>query len=216
MEPFGTAKTATVGALGFDCDVPLSPTDVMAFANAGFTWCARYLSRGEESARDLQAVEVRAIHTVGMAVALVQHVAPAGWTASPGLGSVLGQEAAHNAAGIGCPPGVVLWLDLEGVSSSCPASAVVGFCNAWTTAAEGAGYGTGLYVGANCGLTGSQLYRDLSVRAYWRSLSRSAPVVERRGFQIVQSFGGVLNDVSYDRDVMARDALGGVPTWWAP
>lgn len=216
MEAFGTAKTATVGALGFDCDVVLTPVEAMAFAEAKFTWVARYLSRGSEATHDLQAVEVRAIHTVGMAVAPVQHVAPAGWTASPGLGLVLGQEAAHNAAGIGCPPTVTLWLDLEGVAPSCPASAVIGFCNAWTTAVEGAGYGSGLYVGANCGLTGSQLYRDLSVRAYWRSLSRSAPVVERRGFQIVQSFGGILAGVSYDRDVVARDALGDVPIMWGP
>lgn len=216
MEPFGAARTATDRASGFDCDTALTAVTAMQFAAAGFTWAARYLSRGEEIASDLEAIEVRALHTCGISVVPVQHVAVPPWEASVDLGQVLGAEAKDNAALIGCPSGVTLWLDLEGVAPSCPASAIVGFCNAWTAAVEAGGYTSGLYVGIGCGLTSSQLYRDLAVTRYWKSLSRSAPTVDVRGFQIVQTAGSILADIGYDRDVVGKDALGDLPTWWAP
>lgn len=214
MEPFGSARAATDGALGFDCDAPLTAVQMMAFASAGYHWVARYLSRGEEAASDLAAVEVHGIHAVGMAVVPVQHVAVAGWYASAALGRTLGEWARQNAASIGCPAGVTLWLDLEGVAFRCPASDIIAFCNAWTAEVQPGGYGTGLYVGASCGLTSAQLYHALSVRRYWRSLSRSSPDVDVRGFQISQSAGGTLSGVVFDRDVVSKDAFGDLPIWW--
>jgi hypothetical protein len=216
MTPFGAARTAIDKSLGFDCDQPLTAVSAMEFAAVGFTWAGRYLSRGEETSADLEAIEVRALHTCGISVVPVQHVAVPPWEASVDLGQVLGAEAKDNAALIGCPSGVTLWLDLEGVAPSCPASAIVGFCNAWTAQVEDAGYSAGLYVGVGCGLNGSQLYRDLAVAKYWRSLSGSAPSVDVRGFQIVQTAGSILAEIGYDRDVIVKDALGGLPVWWAP
>ena len=214
MDPFGTAQTATAGALGFDCDVPLTSPEIMSFAAAGFTWAARYLSRGEEASHDLQAVEVHALHTSGLSVVSVQHVAAPGWVASVALGHTLGREAASNASQIGCPLGVTLWLDLEGVTPGF--KEIVGFCNAWSAEVTAGGFSDGLYVGANCGLNSSQLYRMLTVSRYWRSLSRTAPSVDVRGFQIVQSLGAMIDDVQYDKDYIKKDNLNGLPIWWAP
>jgi hypothetical protein len=216
MEPFGAARTAIDKSIGFDCDIVLTAVSAMEFAAAGFTWAGRYLSRGEETSSDLEAIEVQALHTCGISVIPVQHVAVPPWEASVDLGQVLGAEAKDNAALIGCPAGVTLWLDLEGLAPSCPASAIIGFCNAWTAQVEAAGYSAGLYVGIGCGLTSSQLYRDLAVTRYWKSLSPSAPTVDVRGFQIVQSAGSILAEIGYDRDVIVKDALGDLPAVWAP
>ena len=216
MTPFGTARTAIDKSVGFDTDTALTAVSAMEFAAAGFTFACRYLSRGEEAAADLEAIEVRAIHETGLAVVPIQHVHTAPWMASGDLGLVLGQEAAQNASDIGCPAGVALWLDLEGIASACPASSVVAFCNAWDQEVRSGGFDSGLYVGAACGLTSSQLYRDLTVSKYWRSLSRSAPVVDVRGFQVIQSFGGTLGGVSYDRNAVAKDNMGDLFEWWAP
>lgn len=216
MEPFGTARTATDKAIGFDTDAALTAVSAMAFAAAGFTFAARYLSRGEESARDLQALEVRALHACGIALVPVQHVAPPFWHPSPALGEVLGREAAENAAEIGCPQGATIWVDLEGVASDCTAVDIAGFCNHWTAAVRKAAYDAGVYVGVPSGLNSSQLYRLLSVQKYWRSLSGSTPAVDVRGYQIFQSFGGTLAGIDYDKDVIKKDALGGLPVWWAP
>lgn len=216
MTSFGTAAPATERALGFDCNVPLTSAQIAAFATAGFTWVARYLSRGEEASHDLQPAEVMALHAHHLAVVPVQHVAVPPWSPSEALGRVLGEEAAHNASGIGCPPGVVLWLDLEGVSVRSEPHDVIAFCNIWVSEVMAAGFDAGLYVGAGCGLTSSQLYRSLTVRRYWKSLSRSSPAVDVRGFQIVQSFGATLAGVEYDRDVIVKDHLSDLPVWWAP
>jgi hypothetical protein len=215
MEPFGTARLATEGAVGFDCAATLHGGAIAAFAAAGFSFACRYVSRGEETAADLQASEVAALHAHGLAVVVVQHVARPPWTPSADLGLTLGHEAAADAAGIGCPAGVVLWLDLEGVGPGVKASATIGFCNSWFAQVEAAGYGAGLYVGVPCGLTSSELYRDLTVTKYWRSLSRSTPPVDVRGSMIQQSLGSVLSGVPYDRDHITKDRLGDLFNWWA-
>lgn len=215
MEPFGTARLATEGAVGFDCAATLHSGAIAAFAAAGFTFACRYVSRGEESSRDLQASEVAALHAHGLAVVVVQHVAVAPWTPSADLGLTLGHEAAADAVGIGCPAGVVLWADLEGVAASVKPSEILGFCNSWCSAVEAKGYESGIYVGANCGLNATELYRLLTVRRYWKSLSRAAPSVDVRGFQIIQKFGGTLAGIDYDRDTIAKDGLGSLPVWWA-
>jgi hypothetical protein len=215
MDPFGTAQPAIDTAVGFDCDTPLTAVQCKAFAVARFQFAARYLSRGEEVSTDLQRAEVEAIHQAGLALVPVQHVAVAPWMPSAGLGSVLGKEAAADAEFIGCPTGVVLWLDLEGVVLGAPAAEVIAFCNNWDAEVRSAGYISGVYVGASSGLSASQLYRDLRTSHYWRSLSGSAPDVDVRGFQVNQSFGGTLAGVEYDRDVVYRDRLGDLPVWWA-
>jgi hypothetical protein len=215
MQAFGFAREAVDGALGFDTAAHLSAAQAKAFAAAGFTWAARYISRGEESARDLQPAEVHALFDAGLALVVVQHVALSPWHPSEDLGRVLGDEARQDARTIGCPSGVALWLDLEGVAASCPTAEVVAFCNAWSAEVALGDYPAGVYVGANCGINGTDLYRKLSLKRYWRSMSRSSPIVDVRGFQIVQSFGSSLDGIEYDRDVIRRDALGDLPVWWA-
>lgn len=215
MEPFGTVRLATEGAVGFDCAATLHSGAIAAFAAAGFTFACRYISRGEETAADLQASEVAALHAHGLAVVVVQHVARPPWTPTTDLGLTLGHEAAADAAGIGCPVDVVLWLDLEGVGPGVKAPSTISFCNAWSDQVAAGGYGAGVYVGAACGLTSAQLYHDLKMTHYWRSLSKSSPLVDVRGFSLVQSFGSVLSGVAYDRDIVVKDKQGDLFTWWS-
>ena len=72
---------------------------------------------------------------------------------------------------------------------------------------------TGLYVGANCGLDGQQLY-DLPFQHYWHSES-TVPAIPGRGYQMMQKpQSGTVNGLSIDVDTTMVDELGGVPQWW--
>ena len=74
------------------------------------------------------------------------------------VGGSYGQAAALNAAAIGLPMGVSLWLDLEGVASYATAANTIAYVNAWAGEVAAAGFVPGLYVGANQPLTGDELY----------------------------------------------------------
>ena len=209
---------APPGAPGFDADTVLTAQTAAAFAANGFAFAIRYLSRSTpEAAGDLSATETAAILGAGLALMAVQHVAPQGWVPSLSLGRANGTAAAANAKQVGLPPGMCLWLDLEGVAASTPATAVIAYCNRWFRAVSDAGYLPGLYVGASCGLTSEQLGRDLTCRYYWQSGS-TVPDVAGAGYCMVQtiSTGFDIAGVAYDRDMVQADARGATPIWAAP
>lgn len=184
---------------------------------AGFTFAIRYLSRGTpEEEGDLDAQEVSDILGAGLALMAVQHVQNAGWVPSQELGAQYGQAAATNAQAAGLAPGVTLWLDLEGVASDTPADTIGQYCNAWFQAVSAGGYRPGLYVGADCGLTGDQL-GALQCDGFWRSGS-TVPEVEPAGYCLVQTIddGFAVDGVAYDRDVVQADNGGGTPVWMVP
>jgi len=168
---------------------------------------------------DLSKSEAEAILGAGLALMAVQHVDGAGWLPSRALGRRHGQAAMGNARAVGLPVGVCLWLDLEGVASGTPASDVTDYCDAWREQVTVADYyRAGLYVGATCGLTGSQL-DDLKFPYYWRSGS-TVPTVTP-GYCMVQSIsdGSTLEGVAYDGDTTASgggSAPVAMPFWLAP
>ena len=137
-----------------------------------------------------------------------------GWTPSTSLGTEYGTNAAANAASIGLKQGMNIWCDLEGIASNTSSSVVIDYCQAWYSAVHASGYIPGLYVGANCILTGEQLY-DLSFQHYWKSLS-DVPMVSTRGYQLVQSDGGTVNGIAIDIDVTQADNEGGSVLWLFP
>ena len=211
----GSVQPAPAGTVGFDADTVLTALSAQNFAAAGFSFAIRYLSLGSfADAGDLGSGEAETILQAGLALMAVQHVPEFGWTPSLGLGGEFGRNAAIHADAIGFPPGVNLWLDLEGVRFGTPPSDVIEHCNAWFAAVAAAGYVPGLYVGANAILNGEQLYEDLNTDHYWQSGS-DVPAVAVRGYCMVQSISDRydLEGVPYDRDRIQADNRGNTPLW---
>lgn len=209
----GSVQAAAPGLKGFDADSVISLQTAQQFVAEGYSFCARYLSRGLGQAQgDLSASEAANILNGGLALVAVQHVSAAGWVPSASVGGEYGSNAASNAASIGLPVGMNLWCDLEGIAGGTNAADVIDYCQAWYSAVHNAGYVPGLYVGANCILSGEQLYSNLSFQHYWKSLS-NVPTVANRGFQLVQHAGSTVNGIGIDIDFTQNDNMGGAVLW---
>jgi Domain of unknown function (DUF1906) len=209
----GTVEAGPSGSKGFDCDFTLTAQDVANYKAQGYIFCVRYLSRTTpvEQSGDLSNAEAQTILAGGLALMAVQHVAAPPWTPSQQLGTQYGNNAASCAKEVGLPPGMNIWLDLEGVQSGTSAGTVTDYCNAWFAAVSAAGYVPGLYVGASAILNSTQLYEDLTVEHYWQSGS-TTPEVAVRGYQMIQTIPG--GDI--DIDTTQTDNLGGTVLWLAP
>lgn len=153
------------------------------------------------------------ILSAGLALMAVQHVAPAGWVPSAELGIEQGHWAAANAASVGIPAGVNVWLDLEGVADGIAPEAVMAYCDCWYAAVSRAGYLPGLYVGAEAGLDGDQLSAT-RFDYFWES--GSTVPTPAQGYCLVQTIGGAMLDgISYDSDLVPSSAEN-PPLWLAP
>jgi hypothetical protein len=208
---------ATPGAQGFDSDTIIGPNLAPVLAGTGFQFAIRYLSRiTPQNNGDLSAAEISAITGAGLALMAVQHVARPGWAPTIALGGAYGYVAATNAAAIGLPPGMTLWLDLEGVAPYASRADTIAYCNTWAGAVAAAGYDPGVYVGANQPLTGDDLYWRLRLARYWKSASR-VPDIPYRGYCMAQSLApSPVDGIDLDRNVIMADAFGGLPSWLAP
>ena len=215
MSLFGTVVSASPGLQGFDANTQLSSASARGLRDAGFRFCLRYLTRDRgQQPHDLSADEANHILDAGLALMAVQHVEGEGWHPTAALGATYGANAAANAQQVGLPPGVNLWLDLEGVASGTNPAVVIDYCNAWFGAVTAAGYVSGVYVGANAILSGDDLYWRLRTQHYWKSGS-TVPDISHRGYQLVQRIvaGDAVAGVAIDRNVTKTDALGGTVQW---
>lgn len=212
----GSVKAAAPGLKGFDTNTILTAAKAQQFKAAGYQYCIRYLSRNDhQGSNDLSFTEASAILNAGLALMAVQHVQASPWASPPSasLGTTYGTNAAANAASVGIPSGVNIWCDLEGITNPGIAAAdVIAYCQAWFTAVKAAGYVPGLYVGANCILTGQQLYSNLSYQHYWKSLSK-VPDVATRGYQMVQGPETTDQGLGIDVNITQNDHLGGTVLW---
>ncbi len=212
----GTVQSAAPGLKGFDTNTIVTAQVAQQFKAQGYSFCARYLSRStSQGSNDLSNAETANILNAGLALIAVQHVAAEGWVPSASLGTTNGTNAANNAASVGLPKGMNIWCDLEGVATGTASSVVIDYCQAWYTAVAAAGYVPGLYVGANCILTGQQLYSNLSYQHYWKSLS-NVPMVATRGYQLIQGAETTVNGIGIDSDTTQNDNLGGAVLWLSP
>lgn len=212
----GKVVRSAAGIHGFDANTVLTSTTAASFAQAGFGFAIRYLPRTSAStAGNLSSSEANAILGAGLALMAVQHVANEGWTPSASLGTSYGEYAASYAWAVGLPPGMNIWLDLEGVATGTPATTIQDYCNAWYAQVAAFGYVPGLYVGANCGLTASQIV-DTSFEYFWQSGS-SVPALST-GYCMIQSISSSyeLDGVAYDLDATQADNNGNTPLWLAP
>jgi hypothetical protein len=214
----GTAQAAPAGVKGFDANTTITTSQADSFWNAGYRFALRYVGRTQMKSTDLTASEASMLLSKGFALMAVQHVLNPGWMPTGDLGTEYGTNAATFTQQIGFPPGVNLWLDLEGVSTSAASSDVIAYCNNWYAQVAGAGYVPGVYIGWEPGLSGSQLYSKLKFQHYWAAynvdgVSNPSP----RGYQLVQSSGsgtvGSLDTSLYDVDTTHVDKLGGQVLW---
>lgn len=129
-------------------------------------------------------------------------------------------DPAHTVArleALAIPKGVTVWLDVEGVQIA--PDALIAKINAWSAAVEAGGWQPGLYVGAGCPLTSSELSALRSVR-YMQGCSRlldrnGAPQVPSRGYCVIQLRPDdvMLAGVKVDVDVTQADYRGDLPTF---
>jgi len=143
-----------------------------------------------------------------------QHVAPENRSPSQALGTRNGKNAAKHVQQIGFPEGVNVWLDLEGATTSTPHETMIPYCNAWFAEVGGAGFVSGVYVGAKAILTGNELFWRLTTKHYWKSGSR-VPDIPQRGYQLVQSIirNDKIDGVAIDRNLTKSDNFGGSALW---
>ena len=214
----GFVTDAPPGSHGFDTSGVLDKGICETAKARGFSFCLRYVSRSEQqSMSDLSEAEARTILRAGLALMPVQHVAREGWSPKEGLGATYGRNAAMHALQIGFPPGVNLWLDLEGIKPSIAHQVVIDYCNAWFAEVASARFVPGVYVGARALLSGDELFWRLQTRHYWRSGSR-VPDIPHRGYQMIQKIikGDNLGGIDIDRNLTLTDKFGGSVFWLAP
>jgi hypothetical protein len=216
----GTVQAAAPGLHGFDTNTVVTAGVAAALRAQGFAFCVRYLSRSSPQAGDdLSPAEAQAILGGGLALMPIQHVSKPGWVPSEARGSQFGAAAVENAQTVGFPPGVNVWLDLEGVKLGVASEDVIAYCNAWFGAVSAAQYQPGVYVGSDCVLTGNELFWRLRTQHYWRSGSSSAPDIPHRGYQLAQritSAPDVVSGIAVDRNVAMADAMNSCALWLAP
>ena len=203
-------QTVPNGAHGFDANSVLSVPRCQQARAMGFAFAVRYVALGTSpGSGNLSAAEVKAIVSSGLGLMPVQHVAKPGWTPSAASGQANGQNAAAHAASATLPPGINLWVDLEGINHTTPAEDVIAYCNAWCAEVVQAGFVPGVYVGADAILSGDQLYWRLQLKHYWKSGSR-VPDIPHRGYQLVQRIvaGDSPFGIDIDRNLATTDSFG--------
>ena len=136
----GRVVAAPPGVHGFDANSVLNHRICEVAKARGFEFCIRYVSRQDvQPVGDLSDAEANVILDAGLALMVVQHVAPENWSPSQALGTRNGKNAAKHARQIGFPDGVNVWLDLEGARTSTPHETIIAYCNAWFAEVEGCG-----------------------------------------------------------------------------
>jgi nucleotide-binding universal stress UspA family protein len=143
------------GTMGCDVTGPLNAATARQLRNKNFRFVVRYVGRddGSHTFVDLTAAEAQVIVDAGLAVSVVQHPLAEGWHPTQTLGSQFGAAAAKLAGAAGVPFGVTVWVDLEGVAVGTPPQNVIDYCNSWHAEVTAVGYTSGIYVGANPGLS---------------------------------------------------------------
>jgi hypothetical protein len=219
----GHVFTGVRGVRGFDADVAITREIAEAFSEHGYRFCVRYVRRQTFHEQDLTADEARVILGAGLAFMAVQHVeSESSWTPSVENGEANGSVAASEAKKIGIPSGTTVWCDLEGVATKTSSADVIAYCNAWHQQMASAGFVPGLYVGWHCGLSPTQLYRNLRFTHYWAAYNLNADQYPlTRGVQMRQTAARPIDRVpefsfGFQTDTIVGDKLGGLPTLIGP
>jgi hypothetical protein len=199
-------------ALLFDTDVRCSLAQLLALAAAGFRGGVRTVTvDAAADPTDITAEEVEDFMAAKLGLMIYQRPRNPGWLPSAALGKADAAVFAAKAASARYLVGCSAWDDLEGIGGN--ASATIAYANEKAASLKQAQYEPGAYIGFDLPLTGDELFQDLILTAYWRSVS-DVPDVTTRGYTMVQiaenvSVAGVLVDVN----IVQADRLGGRPFW---
>lgn len=216
----GTVQSAPPGAKGFDANTPISAAAAHQFLARGYRFCVRYVGRLTQHPGDLTYAEAQDIVNAGLALMVVQHVkSEDGWTPDGPLGTTYGTNAAAFAGQAGVPPGVNVWLDLEGVAPGTPPADVIAYCQNWHHRVADAGYVPGIYVGWHAELSARQLYA-LPFQHYWGAYNVNNDHKPACGWCLKQApaSGGTIAGIhrdAYDDDVTHTDQKGRNVHWLA-
>lgn len=205
------------GAIGFDCNSPLTADHARTFRSAGYSFAVRYIGRESPLPQDLSPREMSNLTSAGLGVMLVQHVErdnPPWWTPNDTKGREYGDNAVVQARALDYPSGAVIWLDLEGVVPHTDAEVVIRYANYWYDRVAKAGYLPGVYVGYGTQLWPDALYRRLKFALYWGALNLDVdqyPAI--RGICMKQHASASPRGIPFriDRNVVNKDRLGGLP-----
>lgn len=214
----GRIESAPNNALGFDTSEVIRPGVAEKFAKENFKFCLRYLSLNPQQGKfDLTTDEANRILDAGLALMPVQHVRGTKenpwWEPTGAEGASDGDNAVKNARSVGFPPGVNVWVDMEGVSAKSSIPNVIAYCNNWVDRVQKAGYRPGVYVGGNALMISSQQLFHLPFLHYWRA-GGIIPAVATQGYQMIQTIAGEkIFGVDIDRDTTQTDHLGGHVQW---
>jgi hypothetical protein len=166
------------GSRGLDTDTPISASLAKTLYALKFDFVVRYLS-------DVTVSELGAILASGLGLALVTHARAPGWLPTEAMGVADGAADVAHLKALGVPPGMVLFVDLEGAGGSDVDT--MAWANARSKAIVDAGYIAGLYVGDRCVLSAQQLYGLPEVSRYWKAYNAGIPEV-MCGFCMLQLF----------------------------
>ena len=123
-----------------------------------------------------------------------------------------GPACVSRLAQLGIPPGVTIWCDVEG--EGLEIADVTTRVNAWASAIQKAGFEAGMYVGAGCPLTSSQL-TGLAVTRYWHSCSRALEPSRGYCMRQLRPDDVYVAGIKVDVDIVELDYNGDLPTFAA-
>jgi hypothetical protein len=211
----GKVIQAPNGSKFFDCNTVVSPQAAALFRQNKYSGAIRYVGRHNTASFDASQHELEGILAANLAIMIVQHVQKPGWVPSGQLGIDYGNFAAQSALAIGCPPGMTLWCDLEGIARGDHTTETIDFCNHWIDQVGHAGFTPGTYIGYEPGLNGVQFYSRTRFEHFWRAYNGDVvPTV--RGFQMLQEPEKLLAGIRFDPDTIQADKLGVLPLVLAP
>lgn len=194
---FAYFQNAPDGIEGFVSREALDAAAAQSRLAAGYRFCLRTLPAAGQSG-GLTRDELSTLLSAGLAVMAFAARPSAGWDPSARNGNADGQQAAEAARSAGLGVGAGVWLELADVAAGASASAIASYCNAWSAEVLSYGYTPGLYVGQSPGLTGDQLYSNISASHYAKGAS-GAPEVSKRGYQI-EPCGSSFTDLTASPD----------------
>jgi hypothetical protein len=204
MPVTGIARSAVAGERIFDCLTLVTPAIASAAKADGYTVVGQYLNVMTAASRDA---------CFGAGLSILPLTEAYASILSSGSGTLYGQMMVNKAVALGCPPRVHVMIDLENPRAGSDCS---GHVNGMASSLAHDGFDALLYLGAPLppALTAAEIYTMRPDRYGRGSLSVPEPACAWCWVQEawnVERWGALV-----DLGVIRADALGRLPTLWAP
>ncbi len=137
----------------------------------------------------------------GLQVALFQGYYTPAYTDE--TGAQRAQQAIDAVNLVGYPAGAYIFVDIEETGTATE-QYMIDWINSWCKAVQAAGYGAGVYFGANQPVSAYAAYYDTVSNRYWKSCSTSSITPDVQGCCVIQTEC----TSSVDYDTFGADSLG--------